>query len=117
KLILRLGHRRVADARRYAALKRARAMKLSRIALFLALVTQSAAAVELEVAESVGSSISDAQRLAIQEMAASIEDDVRTALPSLPTDIVVEIRAELQPYSRSGASGAALGPNRMAWIV
>lgn len=92
-------------------------MKLCRIALFLALVTQSAAAVELEFAESVGSSISDAQRLAIQEKAASIEDAVRMALPSLPTDIVVEVRGELQPYSRTGASGAALGPNRIAWVV
>jgi hypothetical protein len=92
-------------------------MKRGGIALLVALVTQSLAAVELEFAESVRPSISDAQRRAIHEMAASIEDDVRAVLPGLPKGIVVEVRAEAQPYGRTGASGVALGPKRIAWVV
>jgi hypothetical protein len=91
-------------------------MKTSAIAL-LALAPLNLAAVELELAESAASRISDAQGDAIQKFAAAIEADVRRVLPSVPTDIVIEVRAEPQPYSRTGASGAALGPNRIAWIV
>lgn len=69
-------------------------MKRGGIAVVLALVVQSLAAVELEFTESVGSSISDAQRRTIQDMAASIENEVRGVLPGLPTGIVVEVRAE-----------------------
>ena len=92
-------------------------MKLSRVALSLTLVTQGLAAVEVEFAEPVRPSISDAQRRVIHEMAVAIEDDVRAVLPGLPMGIVVEVRAEEQPYSRTGASGAALGPQRIAWVV
>ena len=92
-------------------------MKAGGIALVLAFVARDVAAVELELAESARSSISDAQRRTLQEMAASIENDVRAVLPGLPMSVVVEVRAEQQPYSRTGAIGAALGPQRIAWIV
>jgi Predicted Zn-dependent protease (DUF2268) len=92
-------------------------MKSGGIALLLALVAQNVAAVELEFAESARSSISDAERRTIQEMAASIDDDVRAVLAGLPVSVVLEVRAEQQPYSRTGASGAALGSERIEWVV
>jgi hypothetical protein len=92
-------------------------MKLGGIALLMTLAMQDLAAIELEFAESARPSISDAQRRTIRELAASIEDDVRAVLPGLPMNVVVEVRVEHQPYSRTGASGAALGPDRVAWVV
>jgi hypothetical protein len=92
-------------------------MKPGGIALLMTLAMQDLAAVELELAESARSSVSDAQRRTIQELATSIEDDVRAVLPGLPMSVAVEVRAEQQPYSRTGASGAALGPERVAWVV
>ena len=87
------------------------------IALLMALTLQNLAAVELELAESARPTISETQLSAIQELADSIEDDVRAVLPALPPMVVVEVRSEQQPYSRTGASGAALGPERVAWVV
>lgn len=78
---------------------------------------QDVAALEVELTESAKASISDTQRRTMRELAAAIEDDVRTLLPGLPMDVVVEVHVEQQPYSRTGASGAALGPKRVAWIV
>jgi hypothetical protein len=92
-------------------------MKLSGIALLVTFAMQDLAALELELAESARSSITDAQHRTIRDLATSIEGDVRAVLPGLPMDIVVEVRVEQQPYSRTGAIGAALGPERVAWIV
>jgi hypothetical protein len=92
-------------------------MKPGRIALLMTLATHDLAAVELELAESVRASISETQRSTIEQLATSIEDDVRAVLPGLPMSVVVEVRAEPQPYIRTGASGAALGPERVAWVV
>jgi hypothetical protein len=92
-------------------------MKTSAIALLFALAPLKLAAVELELADSAASSLPEAERRAIHDLASTIEADVRAVLPSVPNDIVIEVRAEPQPYSRTGASGAAVGPRRIAWIV
>jgi hypothetical protein len=77
-------------------------MKLSGIALFLALAPQYLAAVELELAESAASSFSEEQRRAIHELAAAIEADVRAVLPSLPS----RANAADHPVSRIPSFGS-----------
>jgi hypothetical protein len=53
----------------------------------------------------------------IEDLASSIETEVRRLLPGLPESVYLEVRTEVQPYSASGATGAAIGSNRIAWVV
>ena len=53
----------------------------------------------------------------IEELAGSIEAEVRRLLPALPESIFLEVRTEVQAYTASGATGAAVGSNRIAWVV
>lgn len=73
-------------------------------------------AADLEVDASAAAAMSGAQRADLARRVEAIVASVREVLPTLPDDVVVEVRAESQPYSRTGATGAATGPARIAWV-
>ena len=92
-------------------------MKLAALALLLVTLPTLVSALEVEFFESDDHIFSTDEQRFIEQLSASVEKEVRLLLQGLPEAIYLEVRTEVQPYTPSGASGAAIGADRVLWTV